>query len=137
MPLDDDRKRFCKNEKSSLYSNSSLTVFPSPTVSGVGFMATKVRKLENEKQVEAELPIFQTVIMNYAQTHYYQTDRFANESPKKGETCSNYMSDLVEKFKLQIKAHYSDLIELISIIAFLVRFKLARDTNRIQEGVTM
>lgn len=37
----------------------------------------------------------------------------------------------------QIIAHFFDSSYLFSIIGFLVTFKLAFDTNRIQEGVTM
>lgn len=91
------------------------------------------QKIRRAKLKELELFVFQTVEKYYTQTVDYRKHRFANRSPKYKDTVRGYITKLVNKVKFQMKAHLFELIEPISIIAFLASFKLACDTNIIHQ----
>lgn len=53
------------------------------------------------------------------------------------EPVSNYIVRPVMNVRLQIKAHFSDLYNLVPTICYLPAFKLDCDTNKIHEGAVM
>lgn len=94
------------------------------------------------KTQEAEVrgvtfPAFQAVKKHYITAIDYRSYRFVSRSPLFDNTVSNSVAKLVNRVILQMKAHFFDPKEPISIIGFLATFKLASDTRKIHKGTAM
>lgn len=83
------------------------------------------------------LPILKIVKRNYGRAGDYRIYCLANRSTYDNETVSGYISKMGKKVKLQMKTHFFDPSEPISIIGFFAICKPACDTNVIREGVAM
>lgn len=135
-----DHKR--KHKKSSSPS-SSMDLSPTLSSSDRESLVSNLSWLELEhkahkaKNTETKLPVLQTVKKHYALAFDYRTYHLANRSSLYDVTVSSYIVKLVMKIKSQMKAHFFDPKDPISIIGFLATFKLACDTNKIHEGVAM
>lgn len=91
-------------------------------------------KIHKRKLIEPEIPVLQTVEKNYATASDSRTYRQANKSRKYEEYVPSYIAKLIKKVQSQMKAHFFDSKDSISIVGFLDTFKLPCDANRIQEG---
>lgn len=67
----------------------------------------------------------------------YRTYRLANCFTLSDGVVSGYISEMVLKVKSQMKAHFFDTSDRISIIGFFSTFKLACDTTRKHKGAKM
>lgn len=83
--------------------------------------------------MEHALPALQTVKRHYSRAIEYRTYRLANRSTCYDETVSSKISKMMKNIKSQMKAHFSDPSDSISIIDFLTTFRLACNINRIHE----
>lgn len=93
--------------------------------------------MRKKKQVEAELPVFQTVNKDYCQELDCRTYQLANKSSKYHETVLSYTAKLVKNVKPQEKAYFYDTKDPIFVSDFTATFKLEYDTNRIDKGKAM
>lgn len=67
----------------------------------------------------------------------YGTYLLDKRSTRHDDTVSSYTTDMVKKIKWQIKAHFFDLNDLISIIGFLATFKLVGVKDCIHKEAAM
>lgn len=87
--------------------------------------------------MEPELHVLRTIRRFYSRAADCLSFRLANDSARYDETASSYIFRMVKKIKLQVKAHFFDPRNLVSIIGFPARNKLACSTSRIQERAEM
>lgn len=89
------------------------------------------------KATEQELLDLKAVKSHYSRAVDYRTYGLAHPSIRYNEILRSYIFKTVKKIKLQMKAHFFDPSNQISIIGFLDKIQLASNTNRIHEGVAM
>lgn len=99
-------------------------------------MCRELKKYQ-EKLVEPEVSVSQTVKKNYATKLDYPIYPRAELWTKYNETVSSYIAEMVRKDKSQMKAHLIDSNDLISIIWLLAKYKLVCDTKSIQDWAAM
>lgn len=134
----DDEQKSCRKQKKSSPSFSGLfNLLSTPASSKADSVIIKAQKVRKEKRSEAELPVHQTGTKNYEEALYYRTYWLVNKSSKYDKKVSSYIVKLVKNVKLQMKAHFFDKKDPISIIRLSHTFNLPCDTNRINEGAAM
>lgn len=137
---DKDRKE--KPERSSTSSQSSIRALGSSN-SSKDSLLSNARKLKLEQKIRIvetkmpELSAFQTVMKYYTRTVDYKTYELANRFSKYDDTVTSYNDQLVKKTKSQMKVHFFNPKDPISIIGYLALFKFFCCTNHIHEGVAM
>lgn len=85
---------------------------------------------------EPVLLILKKVKRHYFQAVDYRTWQLAISSTRYDNTVSSYITKMMKKVKLQLKAHLASPSDSILIIGFIAPFILTCDTNRIHEGAT-
>lgn len=126
-----------KHKKSTSSCKSSMSL---PAASSSSKRDSQLSQLEHKAhkaRSEPKLSVLQTVKKHYALAVDYRTYCLACRSPRYDDTVSSYIAKLFKKVKSQIKAHFFNLCDRISIIGLLVTFKLAFDTNKIHKGAAM
>lgn len=130
-----------KCRKQKIFKSSSSSSMSLYTVSSSSkrdsLLSTSEPKALKASLAASTLPVVKTVEKFYALAADYRTYRLANRSPRYGDTISNYFASFVKKIKSQVKAHFFDHKDPISIMRFLATFKLPCVTNKIHEDVTI
>lgn len=86
--------------------------------------------------MEHALPVLQIMMKSYTRAPDYQNYQLANCSLRYDDKGSSYITNLVKKEKLQMKAHLFALKAILTI-GFFATFKRTPDTNKIHEKALM
>lgn len=131
-----EKRRTHKASKVSSSSSVSLHTSSPSSERNTLLSASKLKALWARSD-ETKLPDLQTVKKHHALVGNYRTYRLANFSSRYNDVVSSSVAKIMKKVKSQIKAHFFDPKDPISIVGFLATFKLPCDMDKIHEGATM